>query len=53
MNGPNPDEQLTDEITTGDQMPEARGRFEPKALQGLVMLFRYSCRRGMLCVAAH
>lgn len=50
MNGPNPDEKLTEEIATGDQMSEARNRFGPKALQCLVLLFLvFLSSRHALC----
>ena len=50
MNGPNPDEKLTEEIATGDQMSEARNRFGPKALQCLVLLFLvFPSSRHALC----
>jgi hypothetical protein len=49
LNGPNPDEKLTEEISN-DQMPEARDRFGPKALQCLVMLFLvFLSSRHALC----
>jgi hypothetical protein len=53
LNGPNPDEKLTEVVTDGRPMPVISNFFGPKELQCLVVLFLvFLSSRHALCVAA-